>query len=300
MGIYSRPEITEEKIGDIQKIIADNPGYGRSKISVALCEQWNWRTVDGRTKDMSCRDLLLSLEKAGKILLPERQMMPRPPGREKIEHLAHNETPIIGKLKELTPLRLEVVSGKASLGEFKSLLAQYHYLGFDRFIGERMAYMAYSRDRAPLACLLFGAAAWSCRDRDIYLGWNKEQRGRNLCLVADNSRFLIMPWVRVEHLASHILALAARRVSGDWEKVYGHRLAMLETFVETGRFRGTCYQAANWRRVGRTTGRGRNGGHKHAIMPAKDIYIYPLVKNYLRLLKEQDDQGISLSREEKH
>lgn len=169
--------------------------------------------------------------------------------------------------------------------QFKSLIDQYHYLGFDRCISESMAYMVYDSDGKILSCLLFGSAAWSCRDRDVFIGWGKEDRRANLIMTTNNSRFLILPWVNVPHLASHILSVIAKRVSGDWEQKYGHPICLLETFVETDRFKGTCYKAANWLSVGKTTGRGRNGGHSKAIVPVKDIYLYPLAKNWRAALK---------------
>jgi hypothetical protein len=287
MNTFNRPEITEEKIELIKRLFAENPELGRSRISVMLCEIWGWRDSNGKTKDMSCRDLLLSLEKAGKIVLPKHQRTPRRAGDlREIKRLAHDETPITGKLNDLQPLRVEVVSSKDDLIQFKSYISQYHYLGFDRFVGERMAYMVYSNIGTPLACLLFGAAAWSCRERDIFIGWGKEQRHHNLNMMTNNTRFLILPWVRVPHLASHILSLIARRVSVDWEHKYGHPVYLLETFVEVERFRGTCYKAANWIHVGKTTGRGRDSGHHNAILPVKDIYLYPLVGDYLKMLRK--------------
>lgn len=285
MNTFNRPEITEEKIELIKRLFAENPELGRSRISVMLCEIWGWRDSNGKTKDMSCRDLLLSLEKAGKIVLPKHQRTPRRAGDlREIKRLAHDETPITGKLNDLQPLRVEVVSSKSDLVKFKSYIDQYHYLRFDRFIGERMAYMVYSRDGVVLSCLLFGAAAWSCMERDKYIGWGKEMRRRRLNLLTNNQRFIILPWVRVEHLASHILSLITRRISADWVQKYGHQICLLETFVENRRFKGTCYKAANWIRVGSTTGRGRNGGHHNAIVPIKDIYIYPLVDDYRSIL----------------
>jgi hypothetical protein len=287
MNTFNRPEITDEKIELIQRLIAKNPDMGRSRLSVILCEMWGWRDANGRTKDMSCRDLLLALDKAGKIVLPKLQNSLRRVGElKKIKHLAHDETPIVGRLKDLRPLRVEVVSSKDDLVQFKSYLDQYHYLGFNRFVGERMAYMVYSSSGAALSCLLFGSAAWSCRERDLSIGWGKEQRRQNLNMMTNNTRFLLFPWVKVPHLASHILALIARRVSADWKEKYGHPVYLLETFVEVDRFRGTCYKAANWIHVGRTTGRGRDGGHNHAILPVKDIYLYPLVKDYQSMLRQ--------------
>lgn len=287
MNTFNRPEITKDKIELIQRLIEENPDMGRSRLSVKLCEIWGWRGSDGRTKDMSCRDLLLALDKAGKIILPKPKKTPRKVGTiMKIKHLAHDETPITGSLKDLRPLRVEIVSSKNKLVEFKSYIDQYHYLAFDRHIGEHMAYMIYSRDGAALSCLLFGSAAWSCRDRDIYIGWRKEQRKHKLNCLTNNTRFLVFPFVRVPHLASHILSLITRRISADWEKKYGHPVYLLETFCDISRFRGICYRAANWIRVGSTTGRGRDGGHHNAILPVKDIYLYPLDANYRSKLCE--------------
>ena len=163
MKTFSRPEITEEKIETIRRLIGENPDMCRSRLSVVLCELWQWRTSDGKTKDMSCRDLLLSLEKVGKITLPPRRTKPRQIGDQRPpRHLNHDETPIICSLKGLQPLRIEIVSSEDELEKFKSYINQYHYLKFGRGIGERMAYMVYSHDGIALSCLLFGAAAWSC------------------------------------------------------------------------------------------------------------------------------------------
>ena len=164
-------------------------------------------------------------------------------------------------------MKIEVISSGKPLAVFKSYIDQFHYLFFDRTIGENMKYMIYSRDDIPLACLLFGFAAWSCSPRDNYIGWDKDQRRGNLSLATNNSRFLIYPWVRVPHLASHILSLISRRISSDWIDKYAHPLYLLETFVENQKFRGIAYRAANWIRVGATTGRGRDGGHQEAILP---------------------------------
>lgn len=281
MNINRRPEITEELINFIKEFIAMNPDKGRTKLSVELCEIWGWRDSKGRTKDMSCRDMLRALDKEGKITLPPPQIVNRRPGDSKgVKHLVHDERPIAVKLKELQPLRVEAIASKESMEEFKSLIDQYHYLGFNRCIGESMAYVIYSDSNQILACLLFGASAWSCRDRDAFIGWNKDDRRSNLIMTANNVRFVILPWVRVPHLASHILSIVSKRISFDWELKYGHPICLLETFVEVDRFKGTCYKAANWINVGRTTGRGRNGGHNNAILPYKDIYLYPLSKDW--------------------
>jgi len=286
MSTFKRPEVTEELIESIRKLIIENPDMGRSNLSIILCELWGWRDSNGRTKDMSCRSMLRSLDKAGKITLPSPRFATRRPGDSKgVQHLVHDETPISCKLKELQPLRMKVVTSKEDWQQFKSYIDQYHYLKFDRCISESMAYMVCSHDGKPLASLLFGAPAWSCRDRDAFIGWGKDEKKRNLNMVANNSRYVIYPWVVAPHLASHILSLISKRISGDWDKKYGHQICLLETFVEAPtRFRGTCYKAASWLKVGRTTGRGRNGGHHNAIVPEKDIYLYPLTKNWRSIL----------------
>jgi hypothetical protein len=229
--------------------------------------------------------MLTALDKAGKISLPPPQRTPRRSGDSKgVKRLTHDETPIAVNLRELRPLQVEVISDKNTMEQFKSLIDQYHYLSFDRCISESMSYIVYSNGKQPLACLLFGSSAWSCRDRDSFIGWSKEDRRSNLIMTTNNSRFLILPWVNVPHLASHILSIIAKRISSDWEHKYGHPICLLETFVEVDRFKGTCYKAANWLNVGRTTGRGRNGGHNNAIVPYKDIYLYPLSKDWRTVL----------------
>ena len=290
MNKNRRPEITDELIDFIRQVIAANPDMGRSRLSVMLCETWGWRDSNGRTKDMSCRDLLLALDKAGKITLPALQRTPRRPGDSKgVKHLVHDETLINCKLKELQPLQITVVTSNADWQRFKSFIDQYHYLKFDRCISESMAYLVESCDGKPLASLLFGSPAWSCRERDAFIGWGKNERKRNLIMITNNTRYVIYPFVNVPHLASHILSLVSKRLSADWDKKYGHQICLLETFVESPtRFRGTCYKAANWLNVGRTTGRGRNGGHNYAIVPEKDIYLYPLTKNWRSVLSGQE------------
>jgi hypothetical protein len=236
-------------------------------------------------KDIACRDMLRALDKAGKITLPPPMCPSRKAGNKaKIKHLGHNMDPVERPLADLMPVRLDTVSAGPALDGFKSYIDQFHYLGFDRTVGENMKYVAKDRFGTPLACLLFGSAAWSCAGRDRFIGWDKGDRSTNLMWMANNVRFLIFPWVRVANLASHILALAARRISGDWQEKYGHGLVCLETFVEVGRFRGTCYKAANWICVGRTLGRGRDGGHHYAIMPEKDIYLLPLAHRWRQSL----------------
>ena len=280
-----RPKITEERVEQIRRVIGENPKWNRTQISKNICQLWSWQAPNGNLKDISCRDMLRKLDKAGRIKLPAPLKKSRLVGSTSvIRHIEHDTTPIVTTLAELRPLRIENVNSGKELAAFKSYIDQYHYLGFGRTIGENMKYMVRSRDGQPLSCLLFGSAAWSCRERDNFIGWDKEQRARGLSNMTNNVRFLIFPWVKVAHLASHTLSLIAQRVSDDWQAKYGHPVYCLETFVERKRFRGICYRAANWIYVGSTTGRGRDGGHKHAILPIKDIYLYPLTKNFKETL----------------
>lgn len=285
MKCLTRPKITEVRVEQIRNVIAWNPNWNRTMISKHICSLWGWQSPNGQLKDISCRDMLRELDKAGRINLPVAQAPSRTWGTsDKVNHLDHDTTPVDAKLSELRPLRISTVSTGKELILFKSLIDQHHYLGYDRTIGENMKYMVYSRDGRLLSCLLFGSAAWSCRHRDSFFGWDKSERMHGLSLITNNSRYLIAPWVNVEHLASHTLSLIARRITDDWQLKYGHPIYCLETYVEIGRFRGTCYRAANWVCVGSTTGRGRDGGHHNATLPIKDVYLYPLVTRFREAL----------------
>ena len=273
--------MTPERIEQINKLIMDNPDWHRSRLSRELCEIWDWRGENGQIKDVSCRDVLRALDAAGKIRLPQRVRNGRIKGsKPHIMPMLHDTTPVGGPLSGLLPLSVEVVTDKYSLMEFKSYIDQYHYLGYDRNIGENIKYFAYDRHGRRLACLMFGSAAWSCDLRDTYIGWNRERRKVALKYATNNVRFMIFPWVAVPHMASHILSLICRRISSDWVSKYGHPLFLLETFVEAGRFRGTCYKAANWEYVGKTSGKGRNCKTWVGELPVKDIYLYPLHRRF--------------------
>jgi len=289
MGCIARPEITEERVRQIQEIIESNPDWNRTRISKQVCVLWGWQNPNGQLKDISCRDMLRALDKAGRIRLPAGQTLSRSKGGgDKVLHLEHDTTLVNESLAQLRPLSVKKIAVGKELVLFKSLLEQYHYLGYDRSIGENMKYIVYDSRSRPLACLLFGSAAWSCRGRDNYIGWSKHERVQGLRFLTNNSRFLIPPWIRSPHLASHILSLISRRIAKDWHQKYGHPIYCLETFVETGRFKGTCYRAANWVKVGTTMGRGRDGGHHNAILPVKDVYIYPLTAGFREKLTMQE------------
>jgi hypothetical protein len=277
--------MTPERIEEINKMITANPEWHRSRLSQELCRIWDWRGENGQIKDVSCRDVLRALDAAGKIKLPKRRTNGRLNGStDKIVRMHHDMTPIEGRLRELRPLAIEIVTGKENIMEFKSYIEQHHYLGYDRSIGENIKYFVNDCYGRRLACFMFGSAAWSCGPRDRYIGWDKELRTTALRYMTNNSRFLIFQWVTVPHLASHALALICRRISDDWVVKYGHPIYMLETFVERDRFRGVCYKAAGWECVGETTGMGRNCRTQTGELPIKDIYVYPLHKRFKEML----------------
>jgi len=283
---HNKPAITEKHIDQIKMLITKNPDWNRTTLSKNLCEIWDWRSPVGQIKDISCRDLLRSLDKKGLIKLPAAQRWSRAPGMgaDKITIVEHDVKPISANLGEVTPVRIELVTSKEDMRLFKSYIHQYHYLGFDRSVGENMKYFVYSKKGDILACLMFGSSAWSCRDRDEFIGWGTAQRKAGLHLLTNNSRFLILPGVKVPHLASHLLGAVSRRISGDWQAKYGHKIILLETFVECQRFRGICYKAANWKYVGKTTGMGRNCKTAVGELPIKDVYVYPLTSNFRDVL----------------
>jgi len=279
-------EITPKDIEFIREMIKAHPSWGRSRLSRELAMLWNWRALSGQLKDMACRTFLSKLERRGYLSLPPLRYSYRKVRRRlPCPYVPHKSTPIASKLNRLTPLRIEIVKEKYLLRLFKCLLSCYHYLGFTGTVGENLKYLAFDEKDNPLACLLFGSAAWKTLPRDNFIGWDAETRKANLYLLTNNMRFLILPWVKVPHLASHILGRVARRISSDWIKRYHHPIYMLETFVEKERFRGTCYQAANWIYVGESKGRSRNDRYKTLKVPIKDIYLYPLVKRFREALK---------------
>jgi len=279
-------EVTDADIDLIRELLAAHPARGRTPLSEELCRRWNWRNARGQLKDMACRTLLLKLERAGHIRLPPR-LRPSSNGlrnrRPPAAPLACE--PIRGTLRDLRPLRVSVVApGSDDAGLFHSLLAHEHYLGQRNTVGENLRYLVRDRQGRPVACVLFGSAAWTCADRDAFLGWDRRTRERNLQGITNNTRLLIPGWVQVPHLASHVLGLIARRIRVDWQTKYGHPVHALETFVDRSRFKGTCYQAANWLRVGQTRGRTRNDRAHRLHAPIKDVYLYPLVADFRREL----------------
>ena len=278
--------IRPEDVALIRAWLEAHPGSNRTRLSRELCAGWNWRNGVGRLKDMACRSLLLKLEARGDIRLPPRRTASVNGLRNRrVPELEHDRTAIEGPLQLLQPVGVApVVEGTAEALLFKFLLQRYHYLGHRHGVGQNMKYLARDREGRPLACLLFGSAAWKAAARDRWIGWNAAQRQRHLGRLSNNARFIILPWVRVAHLASHLLGQLTARLSADWQHKYGHPIYLVETFVERDRFQGTCYRAAGWRRVGRTTGRSRNDKDFRLQVPLKDIYLQPLVADFRRRL----------------
>ncbi len=269
----------------IQNLIADNRQWNRTRISKELCRIWDWRMANGRLKDMSCRALLLKLHRQGVIHLPTARHCGRNHLRNKNTiQVDHSILAIETELKNILPVSIRVIKDHKELAVFRTFIANYHYLGYKGTVGEHIKYLIYNKNQQPLAALLFGAAAWQIAPRDNFIGWDNKTRKRNLPFIINNMRFLILPWVCVPNLASHILSKISRRISQDWMDKYKHPIYMLETFVRKDRFAGTCYKAANWIFVGKTKGRTRNDRHNSITAPIKDIYLYPLSKNFSNYL----------------
>lgn len=275
-------ELTRADIDFVRQLIAENPAWSRRQLSIALSTAWQWRNAKGVLKDMACRSLLVKLNERDQIKLPARRQTPtsRMVKRDRPD-IAHDTALIDKSLKALRPLSvIDVHCHKDYEPLYSCLLSRYHYLDYTSSVGENMKYFVVDRVGRPLACLLFGSSAWSCASRDDFIGWDSATRRRNIHFTTNNTRFLIFPWVRVPQLASHILALIARRISADWVSRYGHSVCLLETFVDQTRFAGTCYRAANWRHVGHTRGRSRNDRYTQMKVPIKSIFLYTLTPDY--------------------
>ena len=267
--------------------IADHPQWTRKRLARELCQEWDWRNGRGQIKDFAARAFLEKLAARGLVVLPALQLQhshPRPKADGPV--LVDWPTdPISEPLWVLAPLQWIVpVAGRPEAKRFDAYVQGYHYLGL-RVVGQNMKYLVRDKQGRELACLLFGAAAWRAGARDQFVGWDQRQRAAALHYLANNSRYLILPWVKVSGLASHLLGQVARRLSQDWQHKYGHPIHLLESFVERGRFRGTCYRAGNWVCVGQTQGRGRQGANPlKPTEPAKDVYLYPLTRHFRRHL----------------
>jgi hypothetical protein len=269
--------VVKEEIEWLRSWIDAHPDWSRKRLARELCTVWQWRDERQRLKDFAARSFLLKLEAQGRIALPALRLNNRRKARA-VRSPTDWQAPVpwSASFQQLGPVTVELVQpGTSAARQWAFYLARYHYLGL-RVVGENVGYVARDAQGRDLACLLFGAPAWRCAARDRVLGWTEAERSIRLHEGTNNTRFLILPWVRVPHLASHLLGAVARRIDRDWRAKYGHGLRWLETFVERDRFAGTCYRAANWQCVGQTRGRSRQDrDHDHRV-PIKDIYLYQL------------------------
>jgi hypothetical protein len=268
-------------------MIAAHPEASRRTLSKKLCEVWQWRQANGTLSDMVCRSLLVILERAGKITLPPVAYVRHNPlvNRARPTPVLIDSTPITDALRDLGPLDFQQVRRSGDEPLFNSLLEQHHYLRYEQPVGEHLKYLVWGHAR-PIACLAWSSAPRHLGARDRYIGWSAEARRRNVRFLAYNTRFLILPWVRVKHLASHLLGRMVLRISQDWESLYGHPLYFLETFVDPERFRGTCYYAANWVWLGETTGRGKASNSYVPNRSIKHVLGYPLHAQFREFLAE--------------
>lgn len=284
---YRGRVVTTAEIAFIRQLIVENPGASRRRLSEKLCEAWEWKQANGALRAMVCRGLLLMLHRAGEIQLPPIRFRTLNPFVERAAPVPMlvDTTPITGTLGELQPVELQQVRRTGDEPLFNSLVEHHHYLAYEQPVGEHLKYVAWGQGR-PVACLAWSSAPRHLGSRDRYIGWSAEARRRNIRFLAYNTRFLILPWVRVPHLASHLLGKMTRVLSGDWEKLYGHPIYFAETFIDPGRFRGTCYRAANWQVLGVTTGRGKNDHTNKPNRPIKEVLGLPLTPRFREFLSQ--------------
>lgn len=282
---YRGREVTTAEVEEIRELIAAYPKASRRALSKIVCESWGWVQPNGTPRDMVCRSLMLELHRAGHIELPPvRWVNPNPLARrKKPAPVEVDRTPLVKNLRALGPLSIRQVRRTAEEALVNGLIEMHHYLGYTQPVGENLKFLVSAAER-PLACFTWSSAPRHLGPRDRFIGWSSRARRENIRFVAYNSRFLILPWVEVPHLASHLLGRMTRILPREWEAVYGHRVHFAETFVYPEKFAGTCYRAANWVFLGRTTGRGKDDQTRLANRPLKDVLGYPLTKRFRGLL----------------
>lgn len=280
---------TTEDVEFIERLIAENPCDSRWRLSKKLCMAWDWKQPNGALRDMVCRGFMLKLHRAGCIKLPPRKFTPANPfiQRKKPAEISVDETPVTGRVKDIKPFHFRQVRRTSSEKRFNSLINTYHYLGYCQPVGEHLKYIVYAGKR-PVACLAWSSAPRHIGARDRFIGWDAKDRKKNLSLMAYNTRFLILPWVKIPHLASHILGRMVKILPGHWKEVYNHPVYYLETFVDKERFKGTCYKAANWIYLGDTTGRGKNDQTNKPNRSIKAVLGYPLTKDFRKYLTRRE------------
>jgi len=286
---YRGRQVTDADVAFIQQLIDAHSTLSRRALSRKLCEAWNWVQPNGQPRDMVCRGLMLTLHRSGHIKLPPRKNTPHNPLAQRLKpHVIEiDRTPLRDSLQTLGPLQIEQVRRTDQEPLFNSLIEQHHYLGYTQPVGAHLKYLVSAQNQ-PIACLAWSSAPRHLGCRDRFIGWSAEVRRRNIRLIAYNLRFLILPWVEVPHLASHLLGRMARLLPEDWQRIYGHPVYFLETFVDPQRFRGTCYRAANWIVLGQTTGRGKADQTHRPNRPIKEVLGYPLCRRFRQRLSEEN------------
>ncbi len=285
MTRYCGRDFTPKEIKQIKSILKHNPGFNRTRLSVEVCQMLQWRKPDGNLKDMSCRVAMLRMDKDGLIQLPPSTRTKKPVKKIKITPATDPCAPVTCPVNQLPQLHLKMVT-KATSALWNEYIDRYHYLGHSPLPGAQLRYFITSGEQI-VALTGFGAAAWQTAPRDQFIGWDHDQRKKNLHLIVNNARFLVLPWIQSKNLASKILSLTIRRLPDDWEKRYNIRPVLMESFVQKNRFTGTCYKAANWINVGETKGRGKLEQTGKISVPIKDIWVYPLNKKFRTILKNQ-------------
>lgn len=280
MTVYCGREFSPADIQTIRDLIAQEPALRRSPLSRRLCELLGWYKPNGELKDMTCRVALLRMHEQGLITLPaSRNKVARRRPDFPATPASDAQARLLQPVHELGPLTLRLVSTAPVSRLWNEYVQRYHYLGYTAMSGSQLRYNVYAGDQL-VALLSFGASAWKLAARDTFIGWHSAQRVKNLHLVVNNARFLILPWIQCKGLASKILSIVNRQLPIDWQQRYGFKPVLLETFVECERHRGTSYKAANWIHVGKTAGRGKKSRVHQQIIPIKDIWLYPLRRTF--------------------
>ena len=280
---YCGRDFSKQELVVIRQLISENPSATRAVLSRFTCQALHWYKIDGGLKEMSCRVAMLRMQDDGLIKLPAARHRHCPANNVQFTS-ATDPKPKINKPVDALPcVQLRIVMGRQQSRLWNEYIHRYHYLGYKPLPGAQLRYFVISENNI-IALLGFGASAWQCAPRDKYIGWTHDQRKKKLQYIVNNARFLILPWVKCKNLASKILSLTSHRLSGDWQGHYGYQPVLLETFVERDRFAGTCYKAANWVLVGQTKGRGKLGPAGKISVPIKDLWLYPLERNFRHIL----------------
>jgi hypothetical protein len=283
MNRYCGRDFTPKELEQIRSLIKSNPEFNRTRLSTEVCRMFQWLKPDGKLKDMSCRVAMLRMAKDGSIRLPPSTRTKKPVRKIEFTPATDPRNSVICPVNELPKLHLQMVT-KVTSALWNEYIERYHYLGHSPLPGAQLRYFITAGEQI-VALTGFGAAAWQTAPRDQFIGWSHDQRKKNLHLIVNNARFLILPWIQSKNLASKILSLTARLLPDDWKKKYNIRPVLMESFVQKNRFAGTCYKAANWINVGETKGRGKLGPPGKISVPIKDIWVYPIDKKFSVLLK---------------